>query len=168
MVLGVSDMCNGKSLFWICYTKIGKIFDIFKLNFIENKEVESIRTMASSGCPLWFPLCFWLYASPEMPILHWKLFWILRHSLPLYGTGSDSGWNLPWKQCNLVLLYGNPVRLSGKQIRKSEGESDGFSCLLCLTLFFTPIPAVWLIKIPRSPVSDLFLEVNHDDSVPFL
>ena len=37
-----------------------------------------------------------------------------------------------------------------------------------LTMFFTPIPVVWLIRITCPTVFDLILEANYNDSVNFL
>ena len=36
-----------------------------------------------------------------------------------------------------------------------------------LTMFFTPIPVVWLIRITCPTVFDLILEANYNDSVNF-
>ena len=52
------------------YTKIGNFFETSKLKFIENKQIKSIGTVDSFGCPLLLPLCCWLAVSPEMLILH--------------------------------------------------------------------------------------------------
>ena len=58
MISGFSDMCNGKSLFWISYTNIVKIFETSKLKSIENKEVESVGTMTSSRSCNTGRICF--------------------------------------------------------------------------------------------------------------
>ena len=72
------------------------------------------------------------------------------------------GCGLSWKHGKLVPLYGiRPV--VDNRIRKLEGESDSFSCLLLSDLVFYSDSCGLVNKYNPFASFDLFLEVNYND-----